>query len=55
MSVLSEWFAMSGYALYIWSAYGLVVLALGIVLFGAHRQQKRVRRRLCAWFTRLSA
>mgnify|MGYP003390647269 CR=1 FL=1 len=54
MTALQDWFAMNGYAGYVWSAYGLMVFVLlGNVLL-IRRQRLRVRMRLRAWFKRSS-
>ena len=36
----SEFFAMKGYALYVWGSYGLVILVLTIEIFLVRRKRK---------------
>lgn len=42
----SDFFYMGGYALYVWSAYGLTVLVLGAILLSAWRRHQRLRQEL---------
>lgn len=54
MTALQHWFAMNGYAGYVWSAYGLMFFVLlGNVLL-IRWQRLRVGKRLRAWFKRAS-
>jgi heme exporter protein D len=42
----SDFLQMGGYALYVWSAYGLTVLVLSGVLLSALRRHRRLRQEL---------
>ena len=50
MTGFIHWFAMSGYAIYIWPAYGLVFFVLMMNLFFIKRQGLRARNVLRQWF-----
>jgi heme exporter protein CcmD len=50
MNELMHWFAMNGYAPYIWSAYGLVLGVFSCNLFAIKRQNKQTRKQLQQWF-----
>ncbi len=50
MSVLLHWFAMNGYAVYVWPAYGLVFLVLTMNLLSIKWQGRRTRKLLLQWF-----
>jgi heme exporter protein D len=54
MSSLMHWFSMSGYARFIWPAYGLVFVVLGVNLLSIQWQLKRLRKRLHAFYRRSS-
>lgn len=53
MSVLLHWFAMNGYAIYIWPAYGLVFFVLVTNLLSIKWQRLRTRKLLRQWFKSL--
>lgn len=42
----SEFFAMGGYGLYVWSSYGITALILILNLYLPQRRRKTVRRLL---------
>ncbi|MDP3561013.1 MAG: heme exporter protein CcmD [Legionellaceae bacterium] len=48
----TEWFAMHGYALYIWPAYGIVTTVLIANLIGIVLRGKRTRAMLRTWLSR---
>lgn len=52
MNPLLDWFAMGGYSMYVWPAYGLV----GLVLLGNVMTMKwysaNINRKLSQWFKR---
>ncbi len=50
MTVFLHWFAMNGYAAYIWSAYGLVFLVLAVNVVFIKRNTIRTRNLLRQWF-----
>lgn len=50
MNALSHWFAMHGYAPYIWSAYGLVCSVLIGNLVSMRWQRVRIYKMLQQWF-----
>jgi heme exporter protein D len=43
---LDEFFAMGGYAFFVWSSVGVTVLALGIELWSLQTQRKQLKRPL---------
>jgi heme exporter protein D len=43
---MSEFFYMDGYAAYVWSAYGITVLALVILFLQSHRRMRQTEKRL---------
>lgn len=43
---LSQFFAMGGYAFYVWTAYGATALVLTLNVLAARRRNKAVRREL---------
>lgn len=43
---LQAFFAMGGYAAYVWSSYGLALIVLAANLVAAHRRERRILRRL---------
>lgn len=45
---MSDFFAMGGYAAYVWPAYGLSALGLGGLVVWTWRRGRRLRRRLDA-------
>jgi heme exporter protein D len=45
---LSEFFAMGGYAAFIWPAYGLTVLVIGGIVVDSFMRLRRVRGALTA-------
>lgn len=45
---------MGGYALYVWPAYGLVLLALVTHLIALRRQRLRTFKKLKQWFKRVA-
>lgn len=46
MTQFQGWFAMGGYSVYVWSAYGLVGLVLLSTIVGARLQSARTRKKL---------
>ena len=50
MSVFLHWFAMNGYSIYIWPAYGLVFFVLIGNLLSIKWQRLRTRNVLKKWF-----
>lgn len=44
MIVMSEFFAMGGYGVYIWSAFGISAAILAAVAVQSHRQLKSVEK-----------
>jgi heme exporter protein D len=46
VEAITEFFAMGGYAGYVWPAYGLTALVLGGVLFASVLGARRAARRL---------
>lgn len=50
MNSFLNWFAMGGYALYIWSVYGLVAIVLMMNGLGIKWQRHRTRKTLRQWF-----
>lgn len=54
MTALLHWFAMNGYAMYIWPAYGIVFAVLFINLLSIKWQSLRTRKWLLQWFKRQS-
>ncbi len=52
MNLFLHWFAMNGYANYIWPAYGLVGGVLILNLFHIKWQNIRSRKLLQHWFNR---
>lgn len=45
---MSEWLAMGGYAVFVWSAYGVSALGLAGLLAVSLRQAAAAKRRLAA-------
>ena len=43
---MSDFFAMGGYAAYVWPAWGLSVLALGGLVLAAILERRKVEERL---------
>lgn len=41
---------MGGYAIYIWSAYGLVCFVLITVMISIYWQKRQMRKQLLQWF-----
>jgi heme exporter protein D len=50
MKQFLHWFAMGGYSLYVWPAYGLAALVLLINILSVKFQSARVRKKLQNWF-----
>lgn len=50
MSACLHWFAMNGYAMYVWSAYGLVFFVLTMNVLSIKWQWKRTHKLLRQWF-----
>ena len=44
-----QWFNMHGYALYVWSAYGIVAVVLSLQVISVKLYAKKVRGILRAW------
>ncbi len=42
----SEFFAMGGYALYVWLSYGLSFLVLAIIMLGPAVRHRHIKREL---------
>jgi len=43
---VSEFIDMGGYGYYVWSAYGLSFVVLGLNVFAARRRRNQVRKEL---------
>ncbi len=43
---MSEWLAMGGYGFYVWSSYGMLVLAVAIELVALRRHRRESWRRV---------
>ncbi|WED41789.1 heme exporter protein CcmD [Legionella cardiaca] len=52
MSQFMHWWSMGGYSMYVWPAYGLVCIVLGIHVFGIRSQRLRTITKLQQWFKR---
>lgn len=50
MNFLLHWFTMGGYGFYVWLAYGIVFVILGISCWETNYQRKRIRKKLQNWF-----
>ena len=50
MTGFLHWFAMNGYSIYIWPAYGLVFFVLTMNLLSIKRQGRRTHKLLRQWF-----
>jgi heme exporter protein D len=50
MSGFLHWFAMNGYSMYIWPAYGLVFFVLLMNGLLIKRQKRRTHKILRQWF-----
>jgi heme exporter protein D len=50
MNQLSNWLAMGGYSIYVWPAYGLVVMVLVMNCLGIKKQRKQTHRVLQRWY-----
>jgi heme exporter protein D len=49
MNQFLEWLAMGGYSIYVWPAYGVVLV---MNLLGIKWQKKQTRQKLQQWFKR---
>ena len=49
---LLHWFAMGGYSIYVWPAYGLLALFVVMNILGLRWQVRQTRNRLQQWFKR---
>lgn len=49
MTAIINWFAMSGYASYVWSAYGIVALVIAFNLVQISYQRAKALRILRRW------
>lgn len=45
---MSDFLAMGGYAFFVWSAYGLSAVVLGLNVVAAFGRERRVQRQLAA-------
>lgn len=52
MSQFTNWLAMGGYSLYVWSAYGLVFAVLVMNVVGITWQRVQTRKKLQQWIKR---
>lgn len=52
MTALFHWFSMGGYAMYIWPAYGLLAVVLGLNLVLLKRTRINVHKKLIQWLNR---
>ena len=52
MSAFLTWFAMQGYAAYIWPAYGVVFFVLTMNVLLVVKQRQRTRQLLRQWLKR---
>jgi len=50
MNQLLEWFAMGGYSVYVWPAYGLVSITLVSAFISVRIQKKHTQQKLQQWF-----
>ena len=55
MKNFSEFLAMGGYAIYVWSAYGLTLVVLGWNALAPGRRERALERQLAARPERRSA
>lgn len=51
MQTLGEWLGMGGYAVYVWSSYGLAVMILGLNIWMMTVKKNRVWRQVREWLT----
>lgn len=54
MPELMQWFAMGGYAGYVWPAYGLVVGLLLLNGISCRWQRKRIKKSIQIWIKHTS-
>ncbi|MDI9818585.1 MULTISPECIES: heme exporter protein CcmD [unclassified Legionella] len=52
MNQFLKWWAMGGYSIYIWPAYGLVCVVLVMNILGIKFQRAQARKKLQQWFKR---
>lgn len=52
MSQLHDWWMMGGYACYVWPAYGLALVVLGLNSLHVSYQRTQTRKKLSDWFKR---
>lgn len=52
MDAFLQWAEMGGYALYVWTAYGLVFLVLSMHFFSIRAHQRNIKKKLTTWFQR---
>lgn len=50
MSQFTNWFAMGGYAVYVWPAYGLALAVLVYNVASIKKQKQNTLRKLRQWF-----
>ncbi len=50
MNAILQWLSMGGYAIYVWSAYGLVGSLLIINILAIKWQKKKTYKQLQRWF-----
>jgi heme exporter protein D len=43
---MSEWFAMGGYAAYVWSAYGISIAILAANVFVSGRKRNKIIKQI---------
>ena len=41
-----DWLRMGGYGFYVWSAYGMLAIAIAVELFALHRHRRAAPRRV---------
>lgn len=45
-SSFTDFLDMGGYAGYVWSAYGITLLVLGLILIKTHQRTRQIKRKL---------
>jgi len=52
---MTEFFNMGGYAVYVWSAYGLCFLVLGLNVFAARQRNLNVKKEIRKYISSISS
>jgi heme exporter protein D len=50
MDTVLQWVNMGGYALYVWTAYGVAFLVLAMQFISVSRHKKNTEKKLTTWF-----